>query len=476
MAKVRVPLISSKFPRNQDIIFHMKLRVLIICGTLLTVAIIFSTLWLSQSTEDIKTFSQSSRSIASSVFSDSSSTVQCPTDLREYIQIHSDYIQESSTPFDNRLRDLRSLVYRCPPKPEDRPIVKACFDPIFRLLKGEDSGELGITLKTEWAPKPLVLPRALGSPDLLKTITKTNKDLTSPAKQLLRNLPPGSRAFQFTSAVTPEPLRSFVAVIPGDREDIFVHTHSNTGSQVLDHGYLVIRSIKSSSDGQPLERPIIEFFETSGQEPTVGKPQTNRCISCHRGGTIKILPQQGSIKSLTPGVSDQGIMDWFDQMRPKISELSMYDMSSLGPEIGPDDPSFRTDKFIRECATRVKPDINLNEISIIKKQMNCTGCHLIDGPGYQLLQYPMHAKNFGFRILDNIILSGYMPKTKNPTPENLRPALLSCLKAEFFGGFKSEELNQGNRNPGILMRALIPPACDLTKTPEIKGDHNATEY
>jgi hypothetical protein len=378
---------------------------------------------------------------------------KCPESSEDWAkEIQKNLKRSDPLRLDDMISGLIGLRNRCQPDAKISPVVEKCLAPLINIQDNfKEFPTLSITEKVPRVKTPLVLPEEFKKfGELLKSIS-SNGNIDKQRAELIpvaASFPEGSKTMEFVSNTIGE--HSYVTAIPGESADIFVHGFAGENT------YFVLRAVKKLGN-ETLPLPVMDYFVTSGSNPLVGDPsQQNRCVSCHRAGTIKILPKAGTIHSLTAGTSDTEIMLWFDQMRTRFADFSNWDTSHLGPEMGPEDPPFRTVDAVRKCASVVKPDVTTEEVEVIRKQMNCEGCHFTDGPGTDVLRFPMHALNLKFKIFDNIILSGYMPKHPK-TPENLRKPLLACLKAEYFGGFS--QIETSNREPGILMRSLMSPEC-----------------
>ncbi len=339
----------------------------------------------------------------------------------------------------------------------------ACLKPLIKFSQSfADTMHSAAVKSTSKPARSLVLPRAFAEKGLAQALDKASTSQTEIDRRLAdlgRSLPSSARIFQFYSSVINN--RSYLTVLPSEKEDVYVHAH------VGDQGtYVVLRMNKKTESGEDIKPPTADFFEVDGKTLAANAINDSKCVSCHRTGTVAVLPKGGIFKSHTPGVSDQEMKTWWNTNRVTEMDISKVSFEHLGPMIGsiPEVTPSRNLAFVKNCASESIPNMTDAQAIKIRENMNCASCHSY-GRGH-VLRYPFHATNFEFTVFDNVILSGHMPLgssdpgSKDRMTDKERKALLACLKAEYFGGFKSKAYSQNNEKPGILLKSLLnAPGC-----------------
>lgn len=372
---------------------------------------------------------------------------------------------------------------------QQQPAAQKCMAPVVGLAKAYKNSLLTVMPEApQKNVRPLVLPKALRDVSVLRELTfageipEGEKDkVPGVLENLGRILPKSARVFEFYSHHVNA--RTFVIALPSPKEDIYLHTNAKPGD-FADFHYLAIRVNKMGQGGKKLDPPTTDFFtftSEDGEKPLGASEQdkTGRCISCHRSGSVAILPKAGSpFISHTKGISGEEMKKWWNDFRVKNMDRSEISYEHLGPPIGPSPlvTPGRTDQFVKTCSENEIRRISAESIQKVKENMDCAGCH---GYGNRLetLRVPTHATFNGneLKILEHIVLSGHMPlgssDPKNPGFLNLaeRKALFACLKAEYFGGFKNQEFSKGNSKPGLLMNHLLSGDCNPPATNGAKG-------
>ncbi len=377
----------------------------------------------------------------------------CPPEEKMWPEYTQSIIKNLSDP--KRVNFYSQAIQQCLAKNPSR-IGETCTSNLIQFAKNIEKESLGL-LKSWKEPKPLVLPSVFDSEEYKRSWKKDNytqDQLDRAMKGLQARLPPGSKTIQFHSAVTPTPMLSFTTFIPGEDQDIKVHFHGTEGA-------LILRFVKKEN-GKELTPPRMEFFSHYDGVTQTSAELHNHCVACHRTGEPAILPVPGTVVSHVPGMDAKQLKDWFNDRRVIYAQPFDIKTDHLGPPIGPDEAPWRDDEFINECSEGITPSLDPREKHIVKSSMNCVGCHKEEGLGDIHLKYPTHIWEFGFSVFDNTILSAHMPsKSKFPLNQQMRKALLKCLKYEYFGGFTDKEYSQGNTKPGILQRSLKSPNCSL---------------
>lgn len=332
-----------------------------------------------------------------------------------------------------------------------------CVESVVAHAKHHESGtHLHLTVGT---PDPesdkFRLPQAFLDKELVEAIGKFEEDDKESRTKLdaalsgLQQKFPTAKIFEFKSGTINR--NSVVTVLPGEKEDLYVHAHQDK------LGYLAFRIRKKSNEGKPIDPPLVDFIA----QDNIGFPPTHlhdRCISCHRGGSVAIVPIDGKFLSHTPGMTGEQMKKWWNDFRTTNISHSRINLNNLAPEIGPEDPPGRTLEFVKACSKKDIPVITDAKAEKIRAKMNCVGCHTEDGK-LDRLKYPMHTADFGSRVLDNIILQGHMPSgaDKEGAPGFLsmeeRRALLNCLKTEYFGRLGDSEPQ--SEEPGIYLNHFL---------------------
>lgn len=317
------------------------------------------------------------------------------------------------------------------------------------------------------------VPEAFSDPDLLRVLTASNsskEDIEKVTATLAQRLPKTAKIFQFQSVVIRD--KTFVMVLPSEKEDVYLHTHPKYSAS-----YNVIVARKQTADGKPIYPPKMDFFDVDGE--TRRSHNGNQfCTTCHRSGTVAILPVDGKFISLTPGMSNDEIKNWWENYRlTDMDRRDVFSTENLAPPIGPEHLATRTDDFVRQCAKKDIPEITSDRVTQIRKNMDCMVCHNYGRP--EILRFPTHmTRNFDLEILENVVHSGHMPLDSDKKENKLylneleHKALFTCLKAEYFGGFREEKYSQGNQNIGILLNYLTKDckiSADTSDKPQKKA-------
>ena len=406
----------------------------------------------------------------------------CPTDDQQLSTWVTKKLMALAHPY--RTTDISSAVESCKLSPQMKTqFYNSCVTPILGFAqnynaKNHQGGLAIVKGEPDAESRNFKIPSAFLEPELIEAIKRGPDEKNDQWDLALTNLQkkiPNAKIFSFTSAIAMGPhskTPSVVAIIPGDKEDLYVHGHQGKT------GYLSFRIRKKTADDQPIDPPIIDFQVTHSADNTPF-PYA-RCISCHRGGSVAIAPTDGKLNSHTPGMNGEQMKNWWDDFRVKNISQSLLDFSSLGPEIGPEDPPTRTLDFVKSCAKKDIPSLSDAKAEKIMKKMNCVGCHMEEGK-LDRLQFPYAPFPFELVTLDNFILKGHMPPgadkgSTSSLSEQERRALLTCLKAEYFGGMSDSEFSQGNKRPGVFLSKFLNACQAPAETRPMKeGEPSETD-
>ena len=119
---------------------------------------------------------------------------------------------------------------------------------------------------------------------MLASSDATQEEVNRAIQSLNANLPPDAWTFQWQSAVIDK--RSFVTVIPYNTHYVVVHTHAG-----FEGTYQAFRVNTHDTGGSPISLPSIDYFKID-PGGLVARSMENNCISCHRGGSMAVLPQR----------------------------------------------------------------------------------------------------------------------------------------------------------------------------------------
>ena len=263
------------------------------------------------------------------------------------------------------------------------------------------------------------------------------------------------KIFEFNSAVVNS--KALVLVSQNKNEDVYFHIDGEFVTELLG-----LRFNKVNKEGKKIDPPTVDFFATIDKTDHLEKlkgASLNHCASCHRGGSVAVLPVGDHFISHTKGMSDSQIKDWWNSNRIQQVDNSHFDFNGLAPVMGNDEVPTRTPVFVKQCAQTEIPNITDTQVARIRESMDCATCHY-DRNRMETLMFPTNTADFKLRILDNVLKSGHMPLgANNPKsthylkPEEQR-ALRKCLYAEYFGGLKDPALNAGNNQPGVFLNFL----------------------
>jgi len=303
------------------------------------------------------------------------------------------------------------------------------------------------------------------------------KEVVAPLKKKY----PQMSAMSFLGQVAPNG-QTIVMSLPGDQYDKYFHFVRNPDTHEVDVRIMVIQKIDPQT-GRKIDPPKMYFnnvelpkvypddkvstrrlpgspsdrsHQAFNREPVKG------CIGCHPVGGVAVVSLKGPIQSLFTDKTGEEVqndlraaIEATGTAKPAYAKENIY----FAP-IGETNPSQRTDDFIRSCAKLNNPklELNQNQISLLKKSMNCTKCH----DDYSLNSIRPSGDGVGELQLAKLFIElRHMPPGSD-TPgdssyldESLRKILSTCLNEEYYAGTGLSHA----KGPGTYLRWLLASTC-----------------
>ncbi len=409
-----------------------------------------------------------------------------------------DYLTAQQLDFEQ----LKSILYTCS-KTLD-PDKKKCVEPYLQLIKPSDKSKFKLEMSMEdeeYRKKYLTdyldhVPPVLRDPKFFKELKKGNLEGMYNFTKKLREQP-GWLVSQYTN---PDFQNTIVVLIPGEDRDFLVQFRiSLLGELMIPNSISIIKA----KNGKKLERPELIFEGLTLDDPAAGlqmtslpnqstsqdrhkgdKPGTpGSCFQCHMGGFVDLVPPKDASEvdkkqahEINKRLIKLGITKQLGLTRDPDEKFGVS--LKFGPPVGPIDPAWRTNEYLKQCAKKGLPPESLDRI---RKSMNCMYCHngnTIKENGLPLDSASL-AKAFDWGAyelkpiywLPGVGLSAYPIKRALINHQSMPPgASLSLDERVSLSDCLLKERNEK------FIEMLLPGDCDFFKAESVNQPKDVNEF